>query len=121
MKTESSNLSMAVTGSYSDTQTAPDSSNKRTIIGKGTATSECSEEFAGQEVMFMGVFPNATFAQAEQRLKDCGATTLIHLDGGGSSQFCSSEVEYSQFRDIPVNMGMKNAEIIIGGGEGSEL
>lgn len=107
-------LNLAVTGSFSETQVSAESKNKRTLLGTGIANSKCSQEYAGQRVLFLAVYTSSTFTEAEKNLAECGATDFIHLDGGGSSQFCSDESSYKQNRFIPVNIGMKEAEIIEG-------
>lgn len=105
------NWEMAISGVYSSGASTNTSLRQRTAISIGTAKEECSSKYAGDRVLFLAVMPSATFDQIEANLRDCGATTVVHMDGGGSSAFCSNSHTYPSVRSVPVNIGMKEAEV----------
>jgi hypothetical protein len=99
---------MAVTGINTDSTTE----RSRTALGIGTATAECSTEYSGRNSLFLAVMPNATSDEIETKLRECGASQVVHLGGGNSSAFCSSTLTYSASSTTnPVNIGMREAEV----------
>lgn len=113
------NWTMAVTGFYTKGESSNNTPRPRTILGIGTANSNCSKKYAGQRVLFLAVMPEATFDQIEKELSSCGATQVVHMDGGGSSAFCSAGLTHPSSRSVPVSIGMQEAEIGTFGGDGS--
>ncbi|MCB9813470.1 MAG: M23 family metallopeptidase [Pseudomonadales bacterium] len=109
-------MSLAVTGIWSSGGSSSSTRSNRTIIGFGSPTSSCAGTaitgITTPTAMFIGVLPQATYAEAEAMMRACGATQLVHMDGGGSTAFCSDEYNFETTRAVPVNIGMKNANII---------
>ncbi|MFZ1720931.1 MAG: M23 family metallopeptidase, partial [Microgenomates group bacterium] len=102
-----------ITGLYVDGDSSTSTLDSRTLVATGTASAECSTEYAGQEVIFFLVMNGVSFDTIEQEARRCGATQFIHLDGGGSSAFCSNDanLNFATTRNVPVSVGMYRAEL----------
>lgn len=104
----------AVTGLYDSGPSSTSVADDRTLVGLGTANDVCSTEYVGQEVIFFLVMNNVSYDEMEAEAARCGATSFIHLDAGGSTAFCTADPEMTKAttRNVPVNLGMFNAELI---------
>ncbi len=105
--------SSGITGLYVEGDSSTSDVRNRTLIGTGVASADCSTEYAGDEVIFLLVMNSATFDEIEQEARRCGATEVIHLDGGGSSAFCTNDPNYNfaTTTPVPVNVGLYRAEL----------
>lgn len=103
---------LAITGLYVEGSSSTSSVRERTIVGIGEDNGTCSDgAYTGQQTVFVAVMKSATFDQIEEYVYGCGATQVVHLDGGGSTSLCSSEYSLPSSRSVPVSFGMQEAVV----------
>ncbi len=101
--------SHAVTGLSEFTSDDGDRRQK-TAIGLGEASGKCGT-FTG-EAVFLGAIQQGEWSDLKKLMQYCGATEFVFMDAGGSASFCSDTLNLPSTRPMPVNVGLKNAEII---------
>lgn len=82
---------------------------RKTAVGMGVSNGNCGT--AGKQAVFLVVIEAGQWSQIRALLQHCGATNYVFLDAGGSSGFCSSEYSFPGGRPMPINIGLKSAEV----------
>lgn len=103
-----SNLQKAVAGVNSQ---HPDigGNRNRVAIGYGRVNRECTN-FTGDAVI-MGAVRSGTYSDLRRLMERCGADEFVFMDAGGSASFCSENLTIRGDRRMPINIGLKDAEV----------
>lgn len=106
---------LAITGLWAEGKSESDDAQQakqRTVAAIGIDNGTCAgDTYTGQRVVYLATFKASSVDAAEARIKSCGATQVLHLDGGGSTAFCSSLYSQPTTRAVPVHFGIKEATV----------
>lgn len=83
---------------------------RKTAVGLGISNGNCGPAGGGQKV-FLAAIPQGEWSQLRAVMQHCGATDYVFMDAGTSAAFCSNQYTLPGGRAMPVNIGLKSAEV----------